>query len=81
MSIGINMDKAKDIGHQMRRQQRAEEFAPFDKAIAIRLPGADLDAIEEKRQAIREKYALIEDVIDGATTPEEIKLALEANKQ
>jgi len=81
MTISINLDKAKDIGHQMRRQQRAEEFAPFDKAIAIRPPGVEPDVIEEKREAIREKYALIQDVIEAATTPEEIKLALEANKQ
>jgi hypothetical protein len=30
--------------------------------------------------AIREKYALIQDVIEGASTPDEIKTALEMNK-
>ena len=40
----------------------------------------DLVAAEDGRKLIREKYALIQDVIDGATTPDEIKTALEANK-
>jgi hypothetical protein len=81
MSIIINLDKAKAIGHDIRRQQRAAEFAPLDQAIASRIPGADPEVIEDEREAIREKYALIQDVIEAAETPEEIKLALEANRQ
>ena len=76
--ITINMDKAKAIGHDMRRQKREAEFAPFDAIIMKQIPGADHAAAEVSRQAIREKYALIQDVIEGATTVEEIKSALEA---
>lgn len=75
--IIINIDKAKAIGHDMRRAARAEEFAPHDAVIAKAIPGADAVAAEAARQSIREKYAEIQDNIDAATTPEEIKAALE----
>lgn len=77
--ITINMDKAKAIGHDIRRQQRAEEFKPYDEVIAKQIPGADAVAAEEARQQIRDKYALIQNVIEGASTPDEIKAALEGN--
>ena len=73
-----DLDKCKALGHDIRRQQRAEEFKPFDDIIAKQIPGADAAAAEVARSDIRLKYALIQDVIDGASTPEEIKLALEA---
>ena len=75
--IIINIDKAKAIGHDMRRAARAEEFAPHDAVIAKAIPGADAVAAEAARQAIREKYTDIQVNIDAATTPEEIKAALE----
>lgn len=73
--ITINITKAKAIGHDMRRAARAEEFKPFDEAIAKQIPGA-ADGAEAQRQAIREKYAAIQTEIDAAATPEEIKVAL-----
>jgi hypothetical protein len=73
-----DLDKCKEIGHDHRRQQRAEEFAPLDRVISLQLPGMDMVAAEAGRQLIRNKYALIQDVIEGATTPEEIKSALDA---
>ena len=76
MSITINLDKAKAIGHDIRRQQRAAEFAPLDKVIAARIPGADIDALEAERQAIRDKYAEVQVSIEAAQTPDEIKMAL-----
>ena len=80
MSITININKAKAIGHDMRRAMRAAEFAPYDEVIAKQIPGADAVAAEEARQQIRFKYALIQDVINGASTPDEIKTALEVNQ-
>jgi hypothetical protein len=74
--IRINLDKAKAIGHDMRRAKRAEEFAPLDEVIAKRIPGKAEAEAEAARQAIREKYAVIQDQIDAAMTPEEIKAAL-----
>jgi hypothetical protein len=78
--IEQDLDKCKTLGHDKRRQQRAEEFKPYDELIMKQIPGADATAAEEARQAIREKYALIQDVIEGASTPDEIKTALEVNQ-
>jgi hypothetical protein len=75
MGIVIDVTKAKAIGHDMRRSARAEEFKPFDEAIAKQIPGA-ADGAEAERQAIREKYAVIQTNIDAAATPDEIKAAL-----
>ena len=75
--ITINMDKAKAIGHAMRRQKREAEFAPYDAIIMKQIPGADAKAAEEARKQIRFKYALIQDAINIAATPDEIKEALE----
>jgi hypothetical protein len=75
--IVINIDKAKVIGHDMRRAARTKEFKPYDDAIAKQIPG-QMDGAEAARQAIREKYAAIQAQIDAAQTPEEIKTALEA---
>jgi hypothetical protein len=74
MGIVIDINKAKAIGHDMRRAARAEEFKPFDEAIAKQIPGTD--GAEIARQAIREKYAAIQTSIDAATTTDEIKTAL-----
>lgn len=74
--IRINVDKAKVIAHDMRRQTRATEFAPHDKIIAAQIPGVDAAEAEVARAAIRAKYATMQDAIDAAATPEEIKAAL-----
>ncbi len=73
--IVINVTKAKAIGHDMRRAARAQEFAPYDEAIAKQIPG-QMEGAEAARQAIREKYAAIQTAIDAAATPDEIKAAL-----
>jgi hypothetical protein len=73
--IKINVDKAKNIAHDMRRAARAEEFKPYDDAIAKQIPG-QTEGAEAARQAIREKYAAIQTSIDAAETPDEIKAAL-----
>jgi hypothetical protein len=75
MGLVIDLTKAKNIGHDMRRAARAEEFKPYDEAIAKQIPGA-ADGAEAARQAIREKYAAIQTSIDAAATPDEIKAAL-----
>jgi hypothetical protein len=74
MGIVIDVTKAKAIGHDMRRAARAEEFKPYDEAIAKQIPGTD--GAEIARQAIRDKYAAIQTSIDAATTTDEIKTAL-----
>jgi len=78
--IEHDLDRCRAIAHDRRRQQRAEEFKPYDDVIAKQIPGADAAEAEAKRQEIRDKYALIQDVIEGAATPDEIKTALEVNQ-
>jgi hypothetical protein len=73
--ITINITKAKAVGHDMRRAARAQEFAPYDEAIAKQIPG-QMEGAEAARQAIREKYATMQTAIDAAATPDEIKAAL-----
>lgn len=75
MGIVIDVNKAKAIGHDMRRAARAEEFKPYDEAIAKQIPG-QMEGAEAARQAIRDKYAVMQTQIDAATRPEEIKAAL-----
>ena len=74
--ITINLDKAKLIAHDKRRQKRAEEFAPYDEVIMKQIPGFDAVEAEAARQAIRDKYAEVQDAIDAAESPNEIKSAL-----
>jgi hypothetical protein len=74
--IDHDIDKCKAIGHDKRRAARAEEFAPLDEVIAKQIPGVDAIAAEEARQVIRDKYAEVQDAIDVAETPDEIKAAL-----
>jgi hypothetical protein len=71
--ININLDKAKDIAHDMRRAKRAEEFAPLD--IKATIP-SEAVAAETARQAVRDKYAAMQAEINAAATPEEIKTTL-----
>jgi hypothetical protein len=71
--ININLDKAKDIAHDMRRAKRAEEFAPLD--IKATIP-SEAVAAETARQAVRDKYAAMQAEINAASTPEEIKTTL-----
>jgi hypothetical protein len=74
--IVINLDKAKAIGHDMRRAARAEEFAPYDKIIAAQIPGQSATDAEASRAAIRAKYADMQTEIDAAGSTDEIKTAL-----
>jgi hypothetical protein len=75
--IEQDLDKCKDIGHAIRRTKRAEEFAPLDDVIAKQIPGNDAAAAEAARQVVRDKYADVQDAIDEAETPDEIKGALD----
>jgi hypothetical protein len=75
--ITINLNKAKDIAHDIRRTKREEEFAPLDAVIMKQIPGNSAAEAEAARQAIRDKYAAMQVEINAASTPEEIKTALE----
>lgn len=70
--LTINLQKAKAIAHDVRRGHRELEFAPYDAIIVKQIPGKDHADAEASRQAIREKYAVIQANIDAATTVEEL---------
>ncbi len=74
-----DLERCRQIGHDKRRAARAEEFAPHDELIAKQIPGADAAAAEAARQEIREKYTEVQEAIDAAATPDEIKAALAAD--
>ena len=63
--ITINIDKAKAIAHDKRRQARSAEFAPLD--IKATIP-SEAVAAETARALIRTKYATMQAEIDAATT-------------
>lgn len=68
--IRINIEKAKNIAHDVRRAKRAEEFAPLDVKATI---PAEAKAAEAARQAVRDKYSEMQAAIDQAATPDELK--------
>jgi hypothetical protein len=74
--ITVNIDKAKTIAHDKRREARAEEFKPHDEIIMKQIPGADSTAAEAARAAIRTKYAEMQTAIDAASTVDAIKAAM-----
>jgi len=63
--ITINIDKAKAIAHDKRRQARSAEFAPLD--IKATIP-SEAVAAEAARALIRTKYATMQADIDADTT-------------
>jgi hypothetical protein len=77
MPIVTNMTKAKDIAHEMRRAKRSEEFAPHDEVIMKQIPGADADAAEAARVAIRTKYETVQTDIDTAINEVELRNIVE----
>jgi len=63
--ITINIDKAKAIAHEKRRQARSAEFAPLDTKATI---PSEAVAAEAERALIRTKYATMQAEIDATTT-------------
>ena len=71
--IAINIDKAKNIAHEKRRQARSAEFAPLD--IKATIPSESV-AAETSRQVVRDKYAAMQVAIDAAADLDAIKIEL-----
>ena len=74
--ITVNITKAKNIAHDARRTARSAEFAPLD--IKATIP-SEATAAEAARQVIRDKYTVMQNAINTATTVDDIKTALEIN--
>ena len=71
--IKINLQKAKQIAHNFRRAKRETEFEPYDEIVMKQIPGNDYDQAEQARQAIREKYAKIQDEINECENENQLK--------
>jgi len=74
--VQINLSKAKEIAHNIRRDARAEEFKPHDEVIMKQIPGNDAAIAETARQEIRDKYADMQVAIDAAASADELKTIL-----
>jgi len=73
--ITINLDKARAIAHDKRRAARTAEFAPLDIKAAI---PSEAVAAEAARQAIRNKYAVLQSDIDTAPGVPELTLVVQS---
>jgi len=73
MRVVVDLDKAKEIAHDVRRSVRNEKFAPLDTKATI---PTEAEAAEAARQVIREEDALLQTSMDNATSAEELKTLL-----
>jgi len=72
--IKVNIAKAQDIAHDMRRAARSAEFAPLD--IKATIP-SEAVAAEEARAAVRAKYDEMQASIAAATDVAALKTIVE----
>ena len=75
--ITVNLNKAKEITHEVRRKARAAEFAPLDVKVTI---PSEAVAAEEARAAIREKYNILQESIDSCSTEEALLSVMQTLK-
>lgn len=68
--IQVDLEKAKEISHDKRRDARTEEFKQLDIQATIPMYA---DQAEAERQLVREKYAAIQTEIDNAETIDQLK--------
>jgi hypothetical protein len=68
--IIVNLNKAKEIAHTIRRDKRLTEFAPWD--LKANIPSEAVKA-EEERQKIREKYHIMQTQIDNSISVDKLK--------
>ena len=76
--VTIDVTKAKEHTHKLRRNKRAEEFKPFDDIIMKQIPGTDVNAAEVSRANIRTKYATLQTQINDCVTAPELKTIIDS---
>jgi hypothetical protein len=72
--IKVNIAKAQDIAHDLRRAARSAEFAPLD--IKATIP-SEAAAAEQARAAIRTKYEDMQAAIAAASDVASLKTIVE----
>lgn len=73
----VDISRAKNVAHNIRRYYRTEEMQPYDDIIAKQIPGEDADDAEAQRALIRTKYATKQTEIDACTTVEQLQTIIE----
>jgi anti-sigma-K factor RskA len=74
--IGVDIDRARAVAHDLRRADRQERLAPLDHLIAAQIPGPDAKAAEAKRASIRAENASQQAQIDAAKNEAALRAAL-----
>lgn len=72
--IQVDLNKAKEIAHDKRRVVREQELKPLDVQATIPMY---VEQAELERQVVRDKYAVIQDLIDQAESVEDLKKVIE----
>lgn len=72
--IKIDLNKAKDITHNIRREVRDELFKPLDAKATIPMYS---ESVELERQKIRDEFAEIQEKIECAESTEDLKNLIE----
>ena len=72
-TVEPDLELAREIAHDWRREAREKEFAPHDEVISKQIPGAALTAAEPAREEIRTRYAAIQDELDAAVDVDGLK--------
>jgi len=78
--IIVDMNKAKIIGHEIRRKKAQDFFAPYDRVIELNIPGQEEQRAqaEAKRTTIRQNDSICQVAIDVAINTEQIQQALQS---
>ena len=72
--IQVDLNKAKEIAHNKRRVVREQELQPLDVKVTIPMYA---EQAELERQAVRDKHAEIQELIDQAESVEDLKKVIE----
>ena len=72
-NLTVNLNKAKEISHDMRRNKRAELLKPLD--VEATVPSLAANA-ETQRQIIRDDFAIIQTEIDNAESVDQLKVII-----
>ena len=71
--INVNLNKAREISHDKRRNKRAELFKQLDLEATIPTLA---EQAEEQRQVIRDEFAVIQTEIDNAESVDQLKVII-----
>ena len=73
----VDISRAKNVAHNIRRYYRTEEMKSYDDIIAKQIPGEDATDAEAQRALIRTKYATKQTEIDACTTADQLQTIIE----